>query len=97
MSYKLRFHKLALKEWHKLDSVLREQFKKKLAERLKTPRISSDALAGIRDCYKIKLLASGYRLVYRVEKDILYVTVIAIGKREHLKVYEKTRHRMPAD
>jgi len=49
MSYKLRFHVLALKEWHKLDAVLREQFKKKLAERLAEPRIPSAALSGMRD------------------------------------------------
>jgi mRNA interferase RelE/StbE len=95
MSYRLRFHELALKEWHKLDSVLREQFKKKLAERLEEPRIPSAALSGMQDCYKIKLRTAGYRLVYRVEDDILYVTVIAVGKRERLKVYEKARHRMP--
>ena len=95
MSYKLRFHKLALKEWHNLNPVLREQFKKKLAERLEEPRIPSAALSGMQDCYRIKLRTSGYRLVYRVEDDILYVTVIAVGKGERLKVYEKARHRMP--
>ena len=39
-------------------------------------------LSGMSDCYKIKLKAAGYRLVYRVEDDIMYVTVIAVGKRE---------------
>jgi len=97
MSYKLRFHELALKEWRKLDAALREQFKKKLAERLEEPRIPSAALSGMQDCYKIKLRTAGYRLVYRVEDDILYVTVIAVGKRERLKVYEKARNRMPAE
>jgi len=33
--------------------------------------------------------------VYRVEDDILYVTVISVGKRDRLKVYKKARHRMP--
>jgi len=94
MSYRLRFHELALKEWRKLDAVLREQFKKKLAERLEEPRIPSAALSGMRDCYKIKLRAAGCRLVYRVEDDILHVTVIAVGKRERLHVYAKTHHRM---
>ena len=97
MSYRLRFHELALKEWHKLDAVLREQFKKKLAERLEEPRIPSAALSGMENCYKIKLRTAGYRLVYRVEADILYVTVIAVGKRERLKVYAKARHRMPSE
>jgi len=93
MSYKLRFHELALKEWHKLDAVLREQFKKKLAERLAEPRIPSAALSGMRDCYKIKLRTAVCRLVYRVEDDILYVTVIAVGKRERLLVYAKAHRR----
>jgi mRNA interferase RelE/StbE len=97
MSYKLRFHALALKEWHKLGSVLREQFKKKLAERLEEPRIPSVALSGMPDCYKIKLRTAGYRLVYRVEDDILFVTVIGVGKRDRLKVYKKAHSRMPTE
>ena len=92
-SYKLRFHEHALKEWRKLDPVVREQFKKKLAERLEEPRISSAALSGMRDCNKIKLRAADYRLVYRVEDDILYVSVIAVGKREHLNAYAKAYRR----
>ena len=87
MSYKLRFHEQALKEWKKLGTTLQEQFKKKLAERLEQPRIPSAALSGMSDCYKIKLKAAGYRLVYRVEDDIMYVTVIAVGKRERSIVY----------
>ena len=42
MSYKLRFHEQALKEWKKLGTTLQEQFKKKLAERLEQPRIPSE-------------------------------------------------------
>lgn len=55
MSYKLRFHELALTEWKNLDNSVREPFKKKLAERLETPRVPAAALAGMPDCYKIKL------------------------------------------
>jgi len=94
MSYRLRFHELALKEWKKLDSTLCEQFKKKLAERLDNPRIPSAALSGMPDCYKIKLRKVGYRLIYRVEEDIIFVTVIAVGKRDKLKVYTSAKERM---
>lgn len=93
MSFRLRFHHLALKEWKKLDPVLREQFKKKLAERLENPRVLSAALSGMPDCYKIKLRAAGYRLVYCVEEDIVFVTVIAAGKREKSQVYGTARNR----
>lgn len=94
MSFELRFHKAALDEWEKLDSNLREQFKVKLAERLENPRIPSAALSGMPNCYKIKLQRVGYRLVYRVDDDIVYVTVIAIGKRDKMDAYSKARKRL---
>ena len=94
MSYSLRFHELALKEWKRLDSTLQEQFKKKLKERLENPRVPLAALSGMKDCYKIKLKAAGYRLVYRVEDDIVYVTVISVGKRERLHVYRNAQNRI---
>lgn len=94
MSYKLRFHELALAEWKGLDNSIREPLKKKLAERLETPRIPSAALAGMPDCYKIKLLRIGYRLMYRVEDDTIFVTVIAVGKRDKLKVYDMAKSRL---
>lgn len=94
MSYKLRFHELALKEWEKLDSSLRGQFRKKLLERLENPCIPSAALSGMPDCYKIKLRKAGYRLIYRVDEDIVYVTVIVVGKRDKLKVYTTGKNRL---
>lgn len=94
MSYKLRFHELALKEWQKLGSTLQEQFKKKLTERLENPHILPAALSGMHGCYKIKLKKAGYRLVYRVEEDIVFVTVIAVGKRDKLKVYSVAQDRL---
>jgi mRNA interferase RelE/StbE len=66
MTYNLEFKESALKEWRKLDSSIREQFKKKLAERIENPRIESSKLSGMPDCYKIKLKSAGYRLVYQV-------------------------------
>ena len=49
MIYKLEFLPSALKEWHKLGHPLREQFKKKLRERLELPRILAAALHGMLD------------------------------------------------
>jgi len=87
MSYSLEFKESALKEWRKLDSSLREQFKKRLAERLEEPRVESARLSGMLDCYKIKLRSAGYRLVYQVFDDRVVVVVVAVGKREHDLVY----------
>ncbi len=60
MTYELAFDRRALKEWQKLGHTIREQFKKKLSERLENPRVPSARLRGHTDRYKIKLRASGY-------------------------------------
>jgi mRNA interferase RelE/StbE len=94
MPYRLRFHELALREWHKLDHSVQAPLKKKLAERLDQPRIAACALHGMPDCYKIKLHSLGYRLVYRVDDTDIFVTVIATGKRNDNKVYRTAIDRL---
>lgn len=89
MTYSLTFLEEALKEWRKLPPPLQTQFKKKLAERLEHPHVPHDKLRGMTDCYKIKLRAAGYRLVYRVIDDRLAVQVITVGKRDKNTVYKK--------
>jgi mRNA interferase RelE/StbE len=94
MIYNLEFKESALKEWHKLDNSIREQFKKRLAERLEAPRVESARLSGMLDCYKIKLRSAGYRLVYQVCDDRVVVVVVAVGKREHDLVYRMAKERV---
>ncbi len=93
MTYSLQFLPSALKEWEALGSTIRSQFKKKLAERLETPRVPKDSLSGLKDHYKIKLRQAGYRLVYRVDDKVVTVTVVAVGKRERSAVYETAKRR----
>jgi mRNA interferase RelE/StbE len=87
MTYRLKFLSDAEKEWRKLDSNTRDQFKKKLAERLEHPRMPSAKLRDAKDRYKIKLRTSGYRLVYEVRDSEIVVLVIAIGKRDKDHIY----------
>ncbi|MCG9583723.1 MULTISPECIES: type II toxin-antitoxin system RelE family toxin [Vibrio oreintalis group] len=94
MTYKLDFKKSALKEWKKLGATLQQQFKKKLIERLETPHVQASKLTGADNLYKIKLRQSGYRLVYKVEDDVITVTVLAVGKRERSDVYRKAMQRL---
>ncbi len=94
MSYELAFKESALKEWRRLDESVRNQFKKKLAERLEQPRIEADRLRGLPDCYKIKLRNAGYRLVYQVEEQQILVTVVAVGRRDRLAVYRAAEKRV---
>ena len=92
-TFKLGFLDEALKEWGKLDIGTRDQFKKKLAERLTNPRVPAAQLSGSKDRYKIKLRSAGYRLVYEVRDNALIVVVVAVGKRERNAVYKAATKR----
>ena len=93
MNYKLKFLPSALKEWKKLDNSIQSKLKKKLKERLDSPHVSSCKLSGFKNHYKIKLRASGFRLVYEVIDKEIYILVIAIGKRDKSSVYKKASQR----
>ncbi|RJX26552.1 MAG: type II toxin-antitoxin system RelE/ParE family toxin [Desulfurivibrio sp.] len=91
--YKLKFLPTALKEWEKLDGSVQSQFKKKLKERLNEPHNTASRLSGFENHYKIKLRASGYRLVYEVIDQEICVLVIAVGKRDKNEVYQQAQQR----
>lgn len=93
MIYKVKFLPSALKEWKKLAPTIQTQFKKKLKERVLHPRIPSSQLRGFKNVYKIKLRAVGYRLVYEVNDEEIFIYVIVIGKRERGLVYTKAKKR----
>jgi mRNA interferase RelE/StbE len=96
--YRLKFLPAALEEWNALDGSLKAVFKKLLEKRLEQPRVPGAELHGdLRDCYKIKLLKQGYRLVYQVEDDALVVLVLAIAKREDMVAYRAAIERLIAD
>ncbi len=93
MTYRLEFLPIARKEWDKLGATVREQFKRKLSERLQRPRVQADALRGMPDHYKIKLRSAGFRLVYRVEDERITIVVVAVGRRDHSDVYQSLKKR----
>jgi mRNA interferase RelE/StbE len=94
MTYELEFKKSALKEWNKLGQPIKDQFKRKLKERLENPRVPSAALTGAANLYKIKLRQLGYRLVYTVEDKTITVTVIAVGRRNRNEIYDLALSRI---
>lgn len=94
MTYKITFLKSAKKEWDKLNPVIKKQFKTKLMQRLEEPCIPKDKLVGMQNCYKIKLRALGFRLVYKVFKEKITIQVIAVGKRDKDLVYKLAHHRL---
>ena len=93
MNFELEFLEEAFDEWKRLDASIRNQFKKKLAERLVEPKIPSSKLSGHPDRYKIKLRSVGYRLVYEVQNGRLVVLVVAVGKRDQNAVYKVAEKR----
>lgn len=78
---------MPLKEWQKLGHPVKEQLKKKLAERLVNPHVPASRLSGKLHRYKIKLRSSGYRLVYEVNDSEILLLVVAIGKRAGEEIY----------
>ncbi len=84
MTYRLRFGQKAQKAWDKLDSTVRDQFKKVLERRLEEPRVPSARLRGGAEIYKIKLRDAGYRLIYEVNDGEVTVYVIAVGRRKEV-------------
>jgi mRNA interferase RelE/StbE len=93
--YKLKFLPEALKEWHQLDGSIKLILRKALKKRLLQPKIPGSELHGdLKDCYKIKLLKHGYRLVYTIENQELVVLVLAVDKRENSIAYQSALFRL---
>ncbi len=93
--YRLKFVPDALAEWNALDGSLKEPLRKLLKKRLDNPRVPGAELKGeLRDCYKIKLLKQGYRLIYAVEDDVMVVLVLAVDKRDKSVAYRAAIKRL---
>ena len=71
MIYKIKFTPISNKEWKKITSAVRIQFKKKLEKIVDNPRIQKNKLSGYNNIYKIKLRSSGFRLVYEVKEEAI--------------------------
>lgn len=95
MTYSLKFHPDALKEWNNLSAADKGYFKKKLEQRLKNPHIHGSRLSGGHNLYKIKRMRPPLRLTYHADDQDLVVTALSVGKRdgdvysEMIKRYEK--------
>ena len=93
-TYSLEFHVEALEEWSALDGSIKEQFKKVIAKRQQNPHVRKARLSQeLQNCYKIKLQAVGYRLVYEVVNSKLVIIVLAVGRRSEFEVYKNATKR----
>jgi mRNA interferase RelE/StbE len=96
MIYSLAFETKAKKEWDKLDNTIKQALKEVLIRRLDNPIVPKDRLHGTgkHECYKIKLRNYGYRLVYKIDHDVVVLLVISVGKRENDDVYSNMHERL---
>ena len=93
--YRLKFVPDAWREWQALDGSIKRALKPLLAKRLQNPHVPGSLLhRELAGCYKIKLLKQGYRLVYMVEDDVLFVLVLSVGKREDNAAYRAAAKRI---
>lgn len=60
MTWTVKFREEALKEWHKLDKAIQQQFAKNLKKCCENPHIPSAKLRGIKNCYKINSGLTGF-------------------------------------
>jgi len=97
MIYKLKFTKKTKREWNKLNTTIRDQFKKKLKQRLNFPKEQKDKLSGYKNIYKIKLRKVGYRLAYEVKDEEIVILILSVGKREKNKIYDTLKDRVQED
>lgn len=82
MTYNLKFHPDALKDWKRLTSSDQSYFKKKLGERVENPHVPSAKLSGGINLYKIKRKRPPLRLTYQVNDNDFIVTALSVGKRD---------------
>jgi mRNA interferase RelE/StbE len=89
MTYELIFTPTSKKDWNKLDNAVKTAFKKILERRLNNPVVPKDRMRNCGDekLYKIKLQSQGFRLVYKIEDELIILLVVAVGKRENDQVY----------
>lgn len=93
--FRLKFVPDALKEWQSLDGSIKEPLRKALKKRLQQPHVPGSELHGnLQGCYKIKLRKQGYRLVYKVEDDLLIVLVLSVDRREDMAAYHAAFARL---
>ena len=86
--YTIKVHEDFVKELAGLDAAIRNQLRKKLDKIVENPHIPKNRLSGdLHDCYKIKLLKAGVRLVYQVNDDEIFILLLTVGKRAENEVY----------
>ena len=91
------FYDEAKKDLSKLNKSIQDLFVKKLAQIIRNPEIGKDLghknnlnLAGLK---KVYFDNKRYRIVYEIKEQEIIIHIIAIGKRDNMKVYKEASQR----
>ncbi|WP_039905463.1 type II toxin-antitoxin system RelE/ParE family toxin [Acetobacter tropicalis] len=93
-TYKIDLVEQAKKEWRKLPPEIKNQFADKLETLVNDPYQAPRLRGDLKNCFKIKLKSSGYRLVYKVNEKEIVLLVVAIGKRNNDDIYKTAKKRV---
>lgn len=98
MTWRVELTEAAEQDFAALDGSLRKLVRKKLAKLEENPFIGEElhnrADADLRGYYKLYFNGTRYRIVYRIENNILVVLIIGIGQRAHGAVYRMVAGRV---
>lgn len=98
MAWKVELSEGAAQDFAALDGSLRRLVRKKLAKLEENPHIGEElgnrAGCDLRGYYKLYFNGTRYRIVYRIENEILVVLIIGIGQRAHGAVYRMVAGRV---
>jgi mRNA interferase RelE/StbE len=95
--YNFKFYEEAEKDLAKLNHSVKKIFVKKLAQIIENPEMGKDLgnkntlmLSGLK---KVYFDNKRYRIVYEIKENEILIHIIAIGKRDDMKVYKQAHAR----
>ena len=95
--YNFKFYEEAEKDLSKLNNSVKKLFVKKLTQIIHNPEIGKNLgnknnlnLTGLK---KVYFDNKRYRIVYEIIKNEIIIHIIAIGKRDNMKVYKEDSNR----
>ncbi len=101
MTWKVELTEAAEEDFSKLDGSLRKLVRKKLAKLEENPYIGDElhnrSGCNLRGYYKLYFQGTRYRIVHRIEHDVILVLVVGIGQRAHGAVYRMVAGRTGED
>jgi len=98
MTYAVKFDPEAYREYQSLDGSVKKMVYKQIEKLKERPQLGEELgnkagmdLTGYRKLYVNK---KQIRIVYRIEKAVLVVVIVGIGKREDMEIYRQAAKRV---